>query len=182
MIVVLETAGLADVDRELWSLGRVVFIRGAGRTVAETDAPAAAVRRAFARSGVGVEESTMVDRPSPPLRPAIATTLEPLGDVAARYDVLTLRPVEAGEASRKLLASSWPLRRRRSRDLERCRQVLHDEDRALAWRRVLWAEPRVLRQLLPHARPVVFDHDAIERCAERWTFARDHAVGRWLRS
>ncbi len=181
VIVALETAGARDLDGELWSLPPLRLVRLGGATFAELHgATREAAIPAFARAGVGLSPTDLVIAPPAALVAAVATTLEPLARSVAAYDVLSVRPVSTADATRTLRRARGLLRRRGGADLARCRAVLHEEERVLAWRRVLWAEPKVLRRGLPGVRPVVFDRRAIDRSAERWTFASEARITRWL--
>ncbi len=181
LVVALETEGARHVEREVWSLTALRLARSPEAVLAELpDGDRAAATLAFARAGIGVADTARAIAPGRALVAAIASTLEPLDRGTVAYDVVWIRPVSVAEATRRLRRSGGPLRRRRDADLARCRAVLREADRVLAWRRVLWAEPAVLRRGLRDARPVVFDRDAVHASSERWTFASDERLTRWL--
>lgn len=181
LVVALAAEGARHVERELWHLPALRLARSPEAVLAElTDGDGAAAALVFARAGIGVAATTSRVTPGPTLVAAIASTLEPLDRGNVALDVVSIRPVSVGEATRRLRPSGGLLRRRRDADVVRCRAVLREADRVLAWRRVLWAERAVLRRGLPGARPVIFDRDAVHASAERWTFASDERLTRWL--
>jgi hypothetical protein len=108
--------------------------------------------------------------------PALMSDLVPVASEDA-VDTIVLRRVDPAEATTRLWRRSWLVRRP---DRAGVRAVLRGDDQLLAWRRVIWATAATLRSRLRSARPVIFDHEAIEHGRERYTFARDDALTRWL--
>ncbi len=114
------------------------------------------------------------------LVPAIMSDLGPVA-MPGTIDSVTVRPLDLGEATARLMHRSRALLRPRRED-GRVRAILRAEEQLIAWRRVLWARPSVLRsRRLRGARPVVFDREALERATERYAITRTGEVGRWAR-
>ena len=134
----------------------------------------------FARAGARATPAQHAVSVSSDLVPAIMSDLGPVA-MPGSIDSVTVRRLDPGEATARLMRKSRGILRPR-RDDGRVRAILRAEDRVIAWRRVLWARPSVLRSRSPRgARPVVFDREALERAAERYTFMRAGDVGRWAR-
>ena len=118
--------------------------------------------------------------PTSPPRGSLAALMSDLEPVIAAgiVDRVDLRRVDESEATARLWRRSWLGRRA---DRMGMRIVLRGDDTMFAWRRVVWARPATLRSaLLRRARPVIFDGDAIEHGRERYAFARDDLLTRWL--
>lgn len=113
------------------------------------------------------------------LVPAIMSDLVPVV-LPGAIDSVAARTLDLGEATALLMRGSRRVFRRK-RDDRGLRAILRAEDRVIAWRRVLWARPSVLRSQRG-ARPVVFDRGALENAAERFTLARADEIGRWARA
>lgn len=181
MIVTIDPRGARGIDGEVWGLGalRIAFTpRG---VVAEIGADhLARLVTVFARSGIALTGTDGTIDEGVPLVPAIARTLGPLGVVPVRCDVVSLRPVSVAQATRSLHRRPRLPRRSSPHETARCRAILREEERVLAWRRIVWAERSALRHGLGGLRPIVFDHEALHRSAERWIFASDRQVERWL--
>src|SRR5207253_2017157 len=114
------------------------------------------------------------------LRAAIVPSLTPLASPAV-VDTVDVRSPGLGEAIDLVRELTGGLFRRRVRERrERTRALLRRDDEVLSWRRVLWAEPGMLRAgRIAGARPVVFDRDGVEHARERVTFACSADVARW---
>jgi alkylated DNA nucleotide flippase Atl1 len=137
----------------------------------------------LARAGVC---GAVTERALPPpidLVPAVMSDLRPV-TVAGVVDSVVVRSLDVAEATSRLLLRGRriALVGRRRRDAGGVRAILRSEDHVLAWRRVLWARPSVLRsRQVPGARPVVFDRDAVERSPERFALSRSNELTRWVR-
>ena len=134
----------------------------------------------LARAGVRATPGQHAVSVSSDLVPAIMSELGPVA-MPGTVDSVTVRPLDPGEATARLMHRSRAILRPR-RDDGPVRAILRAEERVLAWRRVLWARPSLLRSRRLHgARPVVFDREALERATERYTLTRAGDVGRWAR-
>ena len=181
MIVTIDPRGARGIDGEVWDLGalRIAFTpRGVVVEIAADHL--AHLVTAFARSGIALTGTDGTIDEGAPLVPAVARTLGPLGGLPVRCDVVSLRQVSVAQATRSLHRRPRLPRRSSPHDTARCRAILREEEHVLAWRRIVWAEPSVLRHRRGGIRPIVFDHDALHRSAERWIFASDGQVERWL--
>lgn len=142
----------------------------------DADYAVALLARAGARA-MPAREAVAVSRD---LVPALMSDLGPVA-MPGTIDSVTVRPLDPGEATARLMHRSRAILRPR-RDDGRVRAILRAEERVIAWRRVLWARPSVLRSRRLHgARPVVFDREALERATERYALTRAGDVGRWAR-
>lgn len=181
MIVTIDARSVRAIDPELWRLGALRLARTPAGLCADVGGDVLdAATRVLARSGIALTATAGVIDEGAPLVAAIARTLAPLGAVPVRCDIVSLRPVSVARATRALHRTPGFIRRPSAREVARCRAILHDEEHVLAWRRVVWADRSVFRRPLAGMRPVVFDRDAVRRSAERWTFATDGQVERWL--
>jgi len=177
----VEGGSPVDLDSHLAQLSWARLVRGdAGLhlecAIADAERAVALLARAGAR-GILVARAPDVARD---LVPAIMSDLGPV-TLPGALDSVTLRPLDLGEATARLMRRPRSILRPR-RDDGRIRALLRAEDRVVAWRRVLWARPSVLRSRAPRgARPVVFDHGAVEHATERYTLVRAGEVGRWVR-
>ena len=134
----------------------------------------------LARGGARCVPVQGVASASSDLVPAIMSDLAPVA-LPGAIDCVTVRTLDLGEATAKLMRGSRSILRRKRDDRE-LRRVLRADDGLIAWRRVLWARASVLRsQRVRGARPVVFDRGALEHTAERFTFTRADQIGRWAR-
>lgn len=176
----VEVVRDGDIDREIAALPRITFVRREGElyVVCGTDS-AAETRAALARAGLSTDIARLGPRGAS-LRAAIVRSLAPARS-AAVTDTVEIRRPSLGEAVDLVRVMTTDVLRRRERERrERLRALLRDEDRLLSWRRVLWAEPRVLRAAhIPGARPVVFDRDGVERAPEIVSFASRGELARW---
>jgi hypothetical protein len=134
----------------------------------------------LARGGARCVRVQGIASASTDLVPAIMSDLAPV-TLPGAIDSVTVRTLDLGEATAKLMRGSRSILRRK-RDDRALRGVLRADDRVIAWRRVLWARPSVLRsQRVRGARPVVFDRGALEHATERFTLTRADQIGRWAR-
>jgi hypothetical protein len=116
-------------------------------------------------------------RPAGSLPASLAGGLAPVA-VPGVLDVVDIRAVLAGEATRCLARRRWPWQRRGEQ--ARVRAVLRGDDRLLAFRRLIWATPARLRSgALRAARPFVFDRSA-HSAPERFALGADDELTRWL--
>lgn len=177
----LEPLGAGDLDTALCLLGVARFVRVDAATFLECPSDLAYdARILLARAGVRTEACDAVPAPSRQLVPARAEHLEPV-QLSGALDSLVLRVLGTGEAADRLRGHR-PFGRGRF-DADRVRPVLRGDDYLIAWRRVLWADRAVFRgRVLKGIRPIVFDRDAVNGGAERWTPTGAGALGRWLRA
>lgn len=179
--------GAAGLDAAAAAAGAVRLVRTGGSVVADLE-PRRVVPfvRELAYAGtatidVGAEpavDSTFV--------PALARGLAALPGHIPAVDVLFVEAVPLARATRIALGrplSRWLPGARARR--ERCRALLRDEERLLAWGRRVWiaraglADPRVRAVL----RPIVFDRGSLVRVRLVRTVARsDGAIARWAAS
>ena len=174
----VEARAMTDLDSHIAHLGWVRLIRSDGDLFLECAAEdalraAALLARAGARcvaAGHPIVASDLV--------PAIVNHLAPV-TMPGTIDRVMLRPLDVGEATARLLSRRPALLRGR-REHSGVRTILRGDDRLIAWRRVLWARPSLLRtHHLRGARPIVFDRGALERVAERYTSRRAGELTRW---
>lgn len=174
----IEGRAMTDLDSHIAQLGWARLTRSDGDLHLEC-AAADALRAAalLARAGarcVAVQHHVVPGD----LVPAIVTHLAPV-TMPGAIDRITLRPLDVGEATARLLS------RRRSilpgrREHGGVRTILRGDDRLIAWHRVLWARASLLRNHhLRGARPIVFDRGALERAAERYTNRSAGELTRW---
>jgi hypothetical protein len=130
----------------------------------------------IARAGARARTVVGVSAPVTRLRPALMSDLAPVA-IDGVVDTIVLRRVDSSEATARLERRSWLFRRP---DRTGIRAVLRGDDQLFAWRRIVWATASTLRSRLRSARPVIFDRDALEHGHERYTFARDDELTRWL--
>jgi hypothetical protein len=130
----------------------------------------------IARAGARARTVVGVSAPVTRLRPALMSDLAPVA-IDGVVDTIALRRVDSSEATARLERRSWLFRRP---DRAGIRAVLRGDDQLFAWRRIVWATASTLRSRLRSARPVIFDRDALEHGHERYTFARDDELTRWL--
>lgn len=169
-----------DLDREIAGIARMTFVRQDGELFVRC-APSSAdeVRGALARAGMTSELAEPRARRAS-LRAAVVRSLAPVRSDAL-CDTVEVRRPSLGEAVDLVRAMTRDVLRRRDRERrERVRALLRDEDQLLSCRRVLWAEPRVLRAAkVPGARPVVFDRDGVRHAPEVISFASAGQLARW---
>lgn len=175
----LEGEAVEALDTHLAELGWARLARCDDRVTLECADGAEHAAMILARAGT--KATALAAAPSPPAGafPAIVRHLAPFG-CEGSLDVISVRAVEASEATTRLRGSSswWP---RRRTDRAKMRAILRSEDRLLAWRRVIWApRSRLLSHALDGARPAVFDRRGIDVAPERFCLARSFELNRWL--
>lgn len=181
----LEPLGGSHVDRALAAVGSATLTRredGAFVEVAVADV--ARLVRALAFAGVAASACD-ADLAAPRgLVPAVGRDLAPLARPLAGTDIVRVRRLTLGEATREvlrrrlggLLPAPAPAR-------DRARALLRGEDVLLAWTRRAWLTRGVLRAgpVRRSLRPIVFDREALERPDPGGrTFASSGALQRWL--
>jgi len=167
----------ARFDAQIASLEWVRLRRSpAGVSLECADEDAERVRVLIARAGACVREPIPMTAAANRMLPALMSDLAPI-PAEGIVDTVVLRRVDAAEATTRLWRRSWLFRRP---DRVGIRAVLRGDDQLFAWRRVIWAAPSTLRSRLFSARPVIFDRDAIEHGRERFAFARDDLLTKWL--
>ena len=179
--LLVEGTATADLDTHIAQLTWARLVRSdIGLLFECAHADAGRATALLARAGIRGTVAQRSPDVSSDLVPAIMSDLAPV-TIPGIIDSVTVRPLDLGEATARLMRGPRAILRPRRND-GRLRAVLRAEERLLAWRRVLWARPSLLRSKhLRGARPVVFDRDALERAGERYTFARAGQVGRWAR-
>jgi hypothetical protein len=177
----VEGGAPVDLDTHIAQFGWARLLRTDAGLVLECagrDAEHAAA--VLARAGARVTPADGAPTIARELVPAIMSDLLPVM-MSGAVDSVTVRTLDLGEATARFMRGSRGMLRSR-RDDGGVRAILRAEDRVLAWRRVLWARPSLLRsRRLRGARPVVFDRDAIDRAVERYALTRAGEVGRWVR-
>ncbi len=182
VVIRLEQRRPGHLDAELALIGPARLTRCASGTYIDLDGgDTADAIRGLARAGIAVGRGERPVARSPGLLPAIARHLRPVDAVEGVCDELAVRPVSLAEASSVLCRGRGWLGRSSPTDREQCRALLRGEDSVLAWRRVVWCRPQILRSLTASAqlRPVVFDRFAVERPPSQWAYASQGAIARW---
>lgn len=180
----LEAADANAIDVALGAVGAITLVRrpdGVFAGVREQDADP--LIRVLAFAGIAAIPSIVDLAPPPGTHPAVGRDLADLRDLPLALDLVEIRRVPLGEATRASLARALPRLRRPSRaQRERCEALLRERDVALAWRRRVWAARATLRSRLARSslRPIVFDRDALTRRDERTVLASEGLIGRWL--
>jgi hypothetical protein len=177
----LEAIRRTKFDARLALLGGGKLTRAATVTYLESERESEDATNQLALAGIRVTQCSSVPRPAQAMRPSIAFDLAPLDDAFQAIDVIELRRIPLSEASATLLRHRlrWMCSSRAARDA--CRRLLHEEDAILGWRRIVWCSVNSMRgaRARGRLRPVVFDRNAVERQAFRWTYASDGAIERW---
>jgi hypothetical protein len=181
----LAPVGGTLVDGALAVVTSATLVRrpeGAFVEVALPDVARVVQALAFAGIAAGVCEIAI----SPPhsLVPAIGRDLGPLPRGLIAHDVVRVRRLALGEATREVLRRRFGRLPRPSADARaRARALLHGEDALLAWDRRAWGSRVAVIGAEARAclRPIVFDRVALERAELRGrTFASAGSLGRWL--
>lgn len=173
---------VGEVDRHVARAPWVRFARRHGDLFVECDGDHLdRVTVLLARGGLALEPADIPPQPVS-LVAAVVTHLAPFrrDDIV---DVVTISAAPLGEST------AWVRRQRRMSLLRRSsawrtslRALLHGDDVAFHWRRVVFAAPALLRERVLHgARPVVFDRDAAIRRPEELALAGNGALAAWLR-
>lgn len=173
---------IGEVDRHVARIPWVRFARRHGDLFVECDGDQLErVTMLLARAGLALEPAETPPQPTS-LVAAVVTHLAPFGreDIV---DVVTISSAALGEAT------AWARRQRRlplpgpnATWRTSVRALLHGDDVAFHWRRVVFAGPALLRErVLVGARPVVFDRDATTRRPKELAFAGRGALAAWLR-
>jgi len=175
-----------DLDAPVASVGTATLIRRAdGLYVEVAPGDVRDLVRAFAFAGIDA-----VDAVTPPVAAdiaghvaAVGTRLEPLPPATFVLDVVRVRRLAVGEATREVLRRRLAWLRPPSDEARRmCRRLLWREDAFLAWDRRAWIARAAIRDRAVRAclRPVVFDRRAADRMRERGrSFVTDRALARW---
>lgn len=181
----LEVVTGSVVDRALGAVEAVTLARRPDGVFAEIrERDAEPFIRALAFVGVAAVPSIVDLTPPSGTHAAIGRDLAGLRGIPLALDLLNVRRITLGEATRASLARRLPRLRRPSRaQREQCEALLRERDVAFAWRRRAWAARATLRSgpARVSLRPVVFDAAALTRQDdERTAFASEQAIGRWL--
>lgn len=181
----LAPAGGMSIGAALASVGSAALARRDGGAYVEV--PVAVVSRlvrALAYGGIAAEPCD-ADLTAPPgLIAAIGSDLAPLPAGLVAIDVVRVRRVPLGPATREVLRRRFAgLLPAAASARVRCRALLRGESVMLAWGRQAWASRAALRSpgVRRSLRPVVFDREATRRTdlAGR-TSSRDEELARWL--
>jgi hypothetical protein len=181
----LSPAAGADLDRALAVVEGAMLVRRDDRVFIEVPvADVARLVRALAFAGIAAAPCD-ADLSAPrALRPAVGYDLAPLVAGAVACDIVRVRRLTLGEATRELLRRRFGgLAAPTEAARRRARAVLRGEDVLLAWARQGWATADALRTQRVRAslRPVVFDRGALERTdLPGRTLASAGSLGRWL--
>ncbi len=174
----------ATIGPALAGVDAVLLARRGGAAYAEI--PAASTEtfvRSLALCGVEALACDADLRAPPGLFTAIGTDLRPVPTDLVDLDVVRVRRLPLGDATREALRRrlAW-LRPPDARARARCRALLRGEHVVLAWGRQAWATRGSLRTRLARAslRPVVFDREASSSDLPGRVSSRDDALGRWL--
>ena len=182
MTLELHVVAPGDLDAAIADLREVRLERRAERTFITCDrAPVAAAIAALARAGV--EGTPMTPSTAPAMRAAVLGHLEPIAFAETR-DVVSIRCASLGEAIDLVRDATRDLFGRRARERrERIASLLHERDRLLLWRRILYAPSGLLRsRRIPGARPLVFDPEGIDHARERLSLVSAQRLSTWIRT
>ncbi len=173
------------VEPALARVGSAVLARRPDGVFAEVSpAETDAFIRALAFAGIAAAPCVVDLAPPPGTRAAIGRDLAPVADLVPALDVVDVRRLCLGAATRESLARGWRALRPPSRaQRERCRALLRGEDTAFAWRRRVWATRAVLKAAASRValRPIVFDVDALTHPRDEGrALASDGRIARWL--
>ncbi|MEK6619566.1 MAG: hypothetical protein AABZ26_01170 [Chloroflexota bacterium] len=183
-LLLLERTLQRDIDLALTAVERATLSRTAEGIFIEVPfVDTARLSRALAFVGVRVSTADVDLLPPPELIPATSDALEPLALGAIALDVVRIRRVSLGDATRQVLARRWPwLRAASATSRTRCRALLDGTDAVVAWDRRAWGRRSQLRDRRVRAvlRPIVFDRGALEGDVPRHrAFATSGAITRW---
>jgi hypothetical protein len=175
----------SDLDRAMAVVEGATLVRSdAGAFIEVPVADAGRLVRALAFVGIAAT-SCDADLSVPrALRPAVGRDLAPLASGAVSCDMVRIRRLTLGEATRELLRRRFGgLAAPTEAARQRVRAVLRGEDVVLAWSRQGWATADALRtpRVRASLRPVVFDRGALERSdLPGRTLASAGSLSRWL--
>ncbi len=170
------------IDRGLGAVDEVTLVRRREGSFADVPSRAADLVRALAFVGIQAEVGELG-----PLRPTAVRArcrgLAPLPPELVIADVVRVRRVPLGEATRDLLRRRLPRFRRPSPEaVERCRSLLRGDDLLLCWRREAWIERRRIRDI-PNAWSLriaeILGAEGAE-AAPSYTFASEGRLGSWV--
>ncbi len=173
------------IDHALADLAAATLVRRPdGAFVEVTVAEVARLVRRLAFAGIAAAPCD-ADLGAPPgLMAAVGRDLAPLARGTAACDVVRVRSLTLGEATREILRRRFGgLVAADARARERARALLRGDDAVLAWSRRAWATRDGLRSRGARAslRPVVFDRAALaDPALAGRTFASAGSLGTWL--
>lgn len=176
----LDVTNVVGADAQLALLDVVTLARTDDGVSLECAVDEGSAASRLARSGVTATVIGAMPRPPAGCIPAHAKDLAPLG-CRGVVDVVQLRRLDPGDATARMRVARgrWPFHRP---DRDAIRDVLRDDDRVIAWRRVVWARPSVMRsRAMRVVRPVVFDRGGLDDSPERASLATRGDITRWLR-
>ncbi|MDE3113350.1 MAG: hypothetical protein KGN00_12040 [Chloroflexota bacterium] len=140
--------------------------------------------RALAFAGIAAVPYAIDLAPPAGARAAIGRDLAPAAGLGLALDVVDVRRLPLGAATRDALARRWSTLRPPSKaQRERCRALLRGDDTAFAWRRRVWGTRAALRGAATRIalRPIVFDVDALnDPHDERHVLASEARISGWL--
>jgi hypothetical protein len=184
-ILRLEALVGASVDRAIAAVETATLMRRPDGAFMEVpDAQIGLVLRGLAFAGVRAEMGEVDLAVSRALLPAVGRDLSPLAKGLVACDVVRVRRLTLGQATRELLRRpALGLGRPGEPARTSARALLRCEDALLAWARQAWATRDALRTraVRRSLRPVIFDREALTRADLRGrTLASAGALTRWL--
>lgn len=181
-VLSLEPLYGRDIDRGLGAVEEVTLVRRREGSFADVPSGPADLVRALAFLGIHAEVGELGPLPPAAVR-AGCRGLVPLPRELVIADVVRVRRVPIGEATRDLLRRRLPRSRRPSAEaLRRCRGLLRGDDLLLCWRREAWIERGRIRDI-PRAwsfwvAEIRGAHAA--KAAPSYTLASEGRFGAWV--
>lgn len=186
-MTILRLARRADVPvgPAFAGIDAVLLARRDGAAFVRVASPAVGpFVRALAFCGIAATPCDVDLGPPAGLFTAIGIDLRPIPADLVGLDVVRVRRLPLGEATREALRRRLgALRGPDAKARTRCRALLRGEQVVLAWRRQAWATRASLRSRQARAslRPVVFEREAAtESDLTGRISSLDDALGRWL--
>lgn len=175
----------ASVDRAIAAVECLTLVRRSDGAFVDIEAAEVGrLVRTLAFAGVAAAPSEVELTVPRALLPALGRDLAPLASGLLACDIVRVRRLTLGEATRELLRRPLGgMGRPREAARERARGLLRGDDALLAWGRQAWAARDALRTRVARRslRPVIFDRSAIERTdLDGRTLASAGALTRWL--
>lgn len=181
----LEPLQGSGIDAAIAAVEAATLTRRADGSYVEVPiADVPAIVRALAFAGVHASPCDADLAVPTALLPAVGHDLTPVSGPLIAVDVLRVRRVSLGQATREVLRRrfAW-LRSPSAAARKRCRALLRGDDAVLAWDRRAWATRSALRDRRARMtlRPVVFDRSVLDggELLGR-TFASEGALARWM--
>ena len=178
-VIRIDVVDASDADVQLADLGEATFARADDLVAVACESTEEWLTSLLARAGARATPIAALPAPPTGAIPATAIDLTPVS-APGIVDVIRVRTLTSGEATARLRSARgrWPVRRP---DRDSIRAVLRDEDRLIAWRRIVWANPATFRsRAMRGVRPMVFDRGGVAEGRERTYFAAHGELARWL--